>query len=73
MERISSSDGLSSTKQMLFDELADLVLPADILLDPANHEVEVPQDPRFHMARIMDKFTTRVVQVGRPFKAAMAQ
>ncbi|KAL8995051.1 MAG: hypothetical protein Q9169_005150 [Polycauliona sp. 2 TL-2023] len=49
---------------LIFDDLAELVLPADILLSPANGNVEAPQDPRFQMAREMSGF---VLRVGDPF------
>ena len=52
-----------SLKQLLFEDLADIVLPADMLLDEKNWEVEVPNDPRFEIARRMDSFVTRAAQV----------
>ena len=51
--------GTLSFKQLLFDDLDELVLPADMLLDPANAEVEAPQDPRFQIARKIDAFITK--------------
>lgn len=50
--------------KLIFDDLEELVLPADILLDPANENVEAPHDPRFHMANEMRGFALRV---GDPF------
>ncbi|KAI4119855.1 MAG: hypothetical protein LQ345_000322 [Seirophora villosa] len=46
------------------DDLEELVLPADILLDSANGDVEAPHDPRFQMAKEMHAFMLRV---GDPF------
>lgn len=55
--------GTMSIKQILFDDLAEIVLPADILIDPQNSEVEVPKDPRFQIAKGMDIFVARAGQV----------
>ena len=52
-----------SFKQLLFDDLEDTVLPASILVDPANSDVEAPQDPRFQILRKMDLFVTRAADV----------
>lgn len=48
-----------SFKQLLFDDLDEVVLPADLLLDLTNGEVEAPQDPRFQIAKNMDAFAIR--------------
>lgn len=45
------------------DDLEELVLPADILLDSANGDVEAPHDPRFQMAKEMHAFMLRVGDV----------
>ncbi|KAL8944918.1 MAG: hypothetical protein Q9216_000079 [Gyalolechia sp. 2 TL-2023] len=50
--------------KLIFDDLEELVLPADILLDPANGNVEAPHAPRFQMAKEMRGF---VLRVGDPF------
>lgn len=55
--------GTMSIKQLLFDDLAEIVLPADILIDPQNGEVEVSQDPRFQITKRMDIFVARAGQV----------
>ena len=55
--------GNMSIKQLLFDDLAEIVLPADILIDPQNGEVEVPRDPRFQIAKRMEIFVGRAGQV----------
>ena len=55
--------GTMSIKQLIFDDLAEIVLPTDILLDPQNSEVEVPSDPRFQIAKRMDIFVARAGQV----------
>ena len=49
-----------SIKQLLFDDLEEVVLPADILLDPINSDVEAPHDPRFQIARKMEAFLTKL-------------
>lgn len=55
--------GTMSIKQLLFDDLSEIVLPADMLIDPQNNEVEVPKDPRFQIAKRMDIFVARAGQV----------
>ena len=55
--------GTMSFKQLLFDDLEEVVLPADLLVDPANGEVEAPQDPRFQILKRMDSFVTRAADV----------
>ena len=50
-------------KQLLFDDLAEIVLPADVLLDERNADVELPGDPRFEMVKGMDDFASRACQV----------
>lgn len=55
--------GTISLKQFLFDDLEELVLPADVLIDPANSEIETPQDPRFQIAKRMDTFVTKAADV----------
>ena len=55
--------GTMSFKQLLFDDLEEVVLPADLLVDPANGEVEAPQDPRFQILKRMDNFVTRAADV----------
>ena len=52
-----------AVRELLFEDLAELVLPADFLLDPANSTVEAPQDERFQAARRMDKFLHTVRNV----------
>ncbi|KAL6720174.1 N-alpha-acetyltransferase, non-catalitic subunit [Lecanora helva] len=51
--------GTMSFKQLLIDDLEEIVLPADALVDPRNGDVEAPQDPRFQMMKRMDDFITR--------------
>lgn len=52
-----------SLKQLLFDDLEEISLPADILVDDANSDVEAPQDPRFQIAKQMDNFVQRAADV----------
>ncbi|KAL8912645.1 MAG: hypothetical protein Q9171_002370 [Xanthocarpia ochracea] len=56
--------GKITITKLIYDDLAELVLPADALLDPANGNVEAPHDPRFQMAREMGAF---VLRIGDPF------
>ena len=58
--------GRMSFKDLILDDLRELVLPADALIDPTNFDVEAPQDPRFQVAKIMDDFITRVADVSLP-------
>ncbi len=55
--------GTMSFKKLLFDDLEEIVLPADILVDPANGNIEAPQDPRFQILKKMDAFVTRAADV----------
>ncbi|KAI9647523.1 N-alpha-acetyltransferase, non-catalitic subunit [Ciborinia camelliae] len=51
--------GKMSIREVLDDDLASLTLPANQLLDRNNDEIEVPHDPRFHMAQRMELFRSR--------------
>ncbi|KAI9840780.1 MAG: hypothetical protein M1837_001310 [Sclerophora amabilis] len=51
-----------SVRQLLFDDLAETTLPADILVDRQNQEVELPGDPRFQINQRMDIFVSRAGQ-----------
>jgi hypothetical protein len=53
--------GTMSIRQVLDDDLASTVLPAHVLLDRGNDEIEVPYDPRFNMASRMEIFRSRAV------------
>ncbi|KAL4785481.1 Mak10 subunit, NatC N-terminal acetyltransferase-domain-containing protein [Aspergillus varians] len=54
--------GAVPIKQFLYDELAALVLPSSILLEASIDETEVPSDPRFQIAQLMDGFVRRFSQ-----------
>ncbi|KAL4987118.1 Mak10 subunit, NatC N-terminal acetyltransferase-domain-containing protein [Aspergillus falconensis] len=54
--------GAVPVKQFLYDELAALVLPSSILLEASLDETEVPSDPRFQIAQLMDGFVRRFSQ-----------
>ncbi|KAL9106515.1 MAG: hypothetical protein Q9187_008551, partial [Circinaria calcarea] len=54
--------GTMSIHQLILEDLAEIVLPADILVDPGNADVELPQDPRFQIAKRMELFVSRVGQ-----------
>jgi hypothetical protein len=51
-----------SIRQVLDDDLANVVLPADKLLDRANDEIELPSDPRHQIAQSMELFRSRAAQ-----------
>ena len=55
--------GTISLKQLLLDDLEELVLPADILIDSVNDATEAPQDPRFQISRRMDSFVAKAANV----------
>ena len=50
-------------KKFLFDDFEELVLPADVLIDPENGDIEAPQDPRFQISKRMDAFVTKAANV----------
>lgn len=51
--------GEMSIRQILDEDLAHSTLPANILLDRNNDEIEVPTDPRYNMACRMEIFRSR--------------
>lgn len=55
--------GAVPVKKFLYDELAALVLPSSILLEANLDEIEMPSDPRFQIAQLMDGFVRRFSQV----------
>ena len=55
--------GVMSFKQLILDDLRETVMPADVLLDSSNFDVEAPQDPRFHVAKRMDDFMATAADV----------
>ena len=50
-------------RKIVVDDLEETILPADVLIDPANMEVEAPHDDRFQIARRMETFVNRVRDV----------
>lgn len=54
--------GRLSIRQVLDDDLAIITLPANILLDRNNDEIEATHDPRHVMAQRMEDFRTRAAQ-----------
>lgn len=54
--------GAVPVKDFLYDDLAELVLPASILLEANTDDVEMPSDPRFQIAQKMDGFLKRFAQ-----------
>ena len=65
--------GTISLKQLLFDDLEELVLPADVLVDPANGDIEAPQDPRFQISKKMDAFVTKAADVSLARTSGLAR
>ena len=65
--------GTISLKQLLFDDLEELVLPADVLIDPANGDIEAPQDPRFQISKKMDAFVTKAADVSLARTSGLAR
>lgn len=55
--------GSLSIKQFIYDDLADLVLPASQIIDFMNDEVENPSNFRFQLAQHMENFVKKVAQV----------
>ncbi|PSS22902.1 hypothetical protein M430DRAFT_33575 [Amorphotheca resinae ATCC 22711] len=51
--------GTMSIRQIIDEDLASTVLPANKLLDRGNDDIEVPTDPRFNMASRMELFRSR--------------
>lgn len=60
------NEGATSIKQFVFNDLGEIVLPANLLIDPANDLVEAPHDPRFQIARKMETFVLRAAEVYCP-------
>lgn len=52
-----------SIKQFVFNDLGEIVLPANMLIDPANDLVEAPRDSRYQIARKMEAFALRAAEV----------
>lgn len=57
------NEGAASIKQFVFDNLDEIVLPANLLIDPANDLIEAPFDPRFQISRKMETFALRAAEV----------
>ena len=64
--------GNISLKQFLLDDFEELVLPADVLVDPANGDIEAPQDPRFQISKRMDAFVMKAANVGLACSSGLA-
>jgi hypothetical protein len=54
--------GHMSFRQLLDNDLAIVVLPASLLLDRLNDEVEAPHDPRYIVAEQMEAFRKKAAQ-----------
>jgi len=52
-----------SIKQLIFSDLAELALPASVLVDPTNDEYEAPQHPRFRINAKMETLISRSADV----------
>lgn len=55
--------GTMSIKQLLFDDVKELCLPADDLLDPLNELSEMPSDTRYQIRQRMEWFVERAGHV----------
>ncbi|KAA6410043.1 MAG: amino-acid N-acetyltransferase subunit Mak10 [Lasallia pustulata] len=51
-----------SVRQLVFDDLAEMVAPAHILIDPSNDYVEAPKAPGFQIMKRMEIFVSRAAQ-----------
>ena len=58
-----------SVKQLLFDDLEEISLPASILIDPKNDEWEAPQHPRFQVNAKMETMIARSADVSSTRKS----
>lgn len=47
--------------ELVTTDVRDLVLPGDVLLDPASFHVELPSDPRHKSSRVMEAFLDGVL------------
>lgn len=63
--------GAAPVKNFIYDDLAQMVLPSSLLIDPANDLVEVPHDPRFRVARKLDAFILRAGEVSSSLRRQM--
>lgn len=61
--------GSVTITKLIFDDLEELTLPADVLLDPANGDVEAPHDPRFQIAQAMREHVLRIGDVSGHVRA----
>ncbi|KAL9614381.1 MAG: hypothetical protein Q9167_001110 [Letrouitia subvulpina] len=52
--------GEMTITRLIFDDLAETVLPGHFLVDPTNSDIEAPQDPRFQVWKEMQSFVLRV-------------
>ena len=51
--------------RFLQDDLKEIVLPVDILLDPANDAAEAPHSRRYHIKSQMNDFNAKIAEVSR--------
>lgn len=63
--------GTISVKEFLFADLGEMVLPAHILIDPANDMVEAPHDSRFQISQKLEAFVSRAGEVDQIPSARM--
>lgn len=55
--------GSMSYQELIIADLVHTVLPSSEILKAENQVCEVPSDPRFKMAKAMDSFYNKVVDV----------
>lgn len=62
-----------SIKEFVINDIEEIALPASILLDPANDDVEAPHDPRFQISQKMHAFAIRAGEVGTLYAFPVAE
>lgn len=55
--------GKFSIKEFTIHNFEEIVLPSNMLLDPANDTVEAPHDPRFQISQKIHAFAARAGEV----------
>lgn len=63
IEVVQFRDESNWCTQFFLNDLSETVLPAPILVDPKNFDVEAPHDPRFQISTRMTKFVDRTATV----------
>lgn len=64
MVTVSEGPGIPHV-DLLVTDLRELVMSGDAIFDPVNWEIEIPADPRYQMARKVDEFLAKAMEVSR--------